>query len=169
MDKHKEIQNGLIELGKKRGFLAYGEIGSGQERSAWTDVVWFDERIRGEWFEGLKPLNVDSRKRTGGKPSLDTDFVLPIIGFEIERITIASKTPAKPIKGSASNLETLGIAVGVIVLYAEEGKNTFQNLNAAKKKVLRYLIDMKPRIRIVVLTELELERIEANIDKKIPA
>ena len=79
MDKHKEIKKKLITLGENLGFLAYEEVGTGPAGSSWLDVVWFDKRIRGEWFDGIIPVGQKGRKRKHGKPSLDTDFVLSII------------------------------------------------------------------------------------------
>lgn len=163
MDKHENIKNKLMNIGKKLGFLAFDEIGSGQERSSWSDVVWFDSRIKGEWFEGIIPVGQKNRKRKGGKPSLDTDFVLPVVGFEIDE---ASASP-KIIKGSASNLETIGAQVGVIVIYSKLEKPSKQTFLSPKINVFRYLVDMKPRIRIIVLTELELDTIEKNISNMV--
>lgn len=164
MDKHEDIKKELVIIGQKLGFLAFDEIGAGQEKSSWPDVVWFDNRIRGEWFDGIAPISQKDRKRKGGKPSLDTDFVLPLVGFEIDELSSSPKT----VKGSVSNLESLGVQVGVLVVYTRIVKPARQKLVNRKKHVLCYLTDMKPRIRIVVLTELDIERIGANIDKVIP-
>ena len=148
-DKHLIIQDRIRNLGVKLEFLSYSEVGTGQERSSWIDVVWFDKRIKGEFFKDIVPLDQDSRIRKEGKPSLDTDFVLPLIGFEIEDV---SDYKSKHIKGSAANLDSLGCLVGVIVIY-NNGEDK-QKLLEQRRNVLRYMTDMKTRTRIVVLTEL---------------
>jgi len=159
MDKHDEIKKKLIALGEKLEFIAYEEVGTGPARSSWPDVVWFDKRVKGEWFDGVIPVEQKGRQRKDGKPSLDTDFVLPVIGFEIDEVNNSPKT----IKGSASNLDALGAQVGVIVIYSATNDPSGKKLMDSKINTHRYLTDMKPRIRIVVLTELELEQVITNI------
>ncbi len=161
MDKHSSIKDKIKKMGEKIGFVVYDEVGSGQARSSWPDVVWLDKRIKGEWFDGIVPVDQKGRKRKGGKPSLDTDFVLPVIGFEVDEVSNSPKT----IKGSASNLDTLSAQVGVIVLYSTKEKLSKQTFVDYKVNTYRYLIDMKPRTRIIVLTERELELIEINMNK----
>jgi hypothetical protein len=161
-DKRVLIQDRIRNLGNKLGFLSYAEVGTGQERSSWLDVVWFDNRISGELFEGIKPIEQKVRKREGGKPSLDTDFMLPLIGFEIEDVSTSYKV--KQIKGSATNLDSLGALVGVILIYINS--NDKELLDSRKKKVLSYLTDMKPRTRILVLTDNDLYLIENNLTKR---
>jgi hypothetical protein len=160
-DKRIHIQDKIKKLGNKLGFLSYAEVGTGQERSSWVDVVWLDNRINGELFDGIIPFEQKNRKREKGKPSLDTDFVLPLIGFEIEDV---SKDKPKHIKGSAANLDALGCLVGVILIYIKSDDS--KELDNQKQKVLRYLTDTKPRTRIIVLTDKDLVLIENNITKR---
>lgn len=143
----------LFQLGRKLGFDAGKEIESVDH--AWIDVVWFDPRFN---FGPRNDSGTVSRVHGWEHP------VLPVAGFEIE-----AHAGAKPVKGSAMNLATLGAALNVVVLTEEnlpgirkasKGRETATDADIWKilrKRVLEWISETRVNTRIVVMTEPEVK------------
>jgi len=138
----------IVALGKHLGFQVAKEVEASE--SAWVDVVWFDPRIKGALL---------GRK----KPKMRFSPVLPVYGFEVE---LKTGLNAKHIKGSVSNLDTLGAQVGVIVIgsgnITQVQKTTKSFATMSTTEVEKELIqraykwvyaEAQPKTRIVVMSE----------------
>ena len=149
----EDVTEILIELGRKLEFRVGTEIQASD--SAWVDVVWFDSRVdfgpeKGERW---------SRVKTWRQP------VLPIVGFEIEASAVA-----KRLKGSVANLNDLGALMGVIVISEENinemrkraelwrRKSTDEVWKELIRRVIQWVYEARPIVRIVVMTEPEIRR-----------
>ena len=133
----------LEGLGNALGFEVRREVEASE--SAWVDMVWFDNRFP-----------VDKRIKMRYAP------VLPVVAFEIELHTGLN---AKHVKGSVSNLSTLGAQLGVIVIgnanittLIKRPANQSANFEEVKKslcdRVYRWVYaEAQPRGRIIVMFE----------------
>jgi hypothetical protein len=145
----EQLRKVICKLGEKLGFEVEREVPASS--SAWVDVVWFDKR-----FRFPKPTSKETLLRV---PKL------PVVGFEIESRTAINP---KHVKGSITNLDDLGAAMGILVL----GK---ENLDALRKyaqihqnkedeklwdflleKVRLWVNEAHPKTRIVIMTEDEI-------------
>jgi hypothetical protein len=119
--------------------------------SAWVDVVWFDQRL------GLEVSGFE-------RPDLRRHPVLPVVGFEIE---VKTGLNAKYVKGSISNLNNLGAAMGVWVIgdnaitrlqtlgsYANQSPAAIQR-ELLRRAYRRAYAESQPRVRVVVMMETE--------------
>lgn len=146
----KSVTDILVELGMKLGFRVGTEVQASE--SAWVDVVWFDDRFdfgprkEKKWF----------KVKTWRQP------VLPVVGFEIE-----ASAGAKPLKGSIANLNDLGAIMGIVVISEEniakmrkKGTKWSNETDASiwmelLKRTIKWVGEARPIIRIVVMTEPE--------------
>lgn len=147
MDNIKQL---VVNLGRKLDFDVETEVPASE--SAWVDVVWYDKRLR---FP---------------KPSTSKNLLrvpkLPVVGFEIE---LKTGTNPKHVKGSVTNLSTLGASMGVLVLgngnldilrkaaqiHKNKSDRELWNWLLVKVKLWIYS-EARPTGRIVVMTEDEL-------------
>jgi hypothetical protein len=137
----------LLDLGRRLDFDVKAEVQAAE--GAWVDVVWFEKRL------GLGALGL-------AHPNLLRDPVLPVVGFVIEHATALN---AKHIKGSVSNLDNLGAAMGVIIVgdagFARLRKSRPEATQADLERVAleristRVYAEGRPKTRIVIMTEQE--------------
>lgn len=141
----------IAAIGGHLGFEVATEVEASE--SAWVDVVWFDPRV------SFGPLGVR-------KPRMRFAPVLPVVGFEVE---LKTGLNAKHIKGSVSNLDTLGAQVGVVVLgsgnvaLARAKTRSFAALTEEEiqsqlvQRAYRWVYaEAQPKTRIVIMTEEQL-------------
>jgi hypothetical protein len=152
----------IFELGSRMGFDVKREVQASE--SAWVDLVWFDKRL------GLTSFPA---------PMLRRHPVLPIVGFELEEKT---GLDAKHVKGSASNLNNLGAAVGVVVIgngniseLQKSGRRwTTSSTDILEKELIQRVYrwvyaEAQPRGRIVVMTEREVRKWAEGVPAVEPA
>lgn len=149
--KKEEIRKLLEEIGKCLGFDPIEEVDTGFSR---VDLVWFDKKIPKEIFKAPKKIQ--------------QNFLLPIVGFEIEEKSYVRKV----IRGDIDSLNSLAPQVGCIVVsrkiatftrYREELKKTNSEKEAMEIVERRWATDLDtfkryaqanyPFRRIVVLTD----------------
>lgn len=146
----KEAIRGLLEeLGRRLGFDVIDEVDTGFSR---VDLVWLDKRIPQKIFEKPKKLR--------------DNFLLPIMGFEIEEKTYVRKM----IRGDIDSLNSLAPLIGCIVIsrriatvtrYSEEhrGHTEKEAMEIAERRwktdleTFKRYAEANPFRRIVVITD----------------
>ena len=160
--KKEEIRELLEELGRCLGFDVIDEVNTGFSR---VDLVWFDKRIPKEIFEKPKKLR--------------ENFLLPIVGFEIEEKTYVRKM----IRGDIDSLNSLAPHVGCIVLsrriatvtrYSEEHRRHTEKeaMEIAERRwktdleTFKRYAEANPFRRIVAITDEDVLGICEKLKKK---
>lgn len=140
----------IKSLGAALGYQVETEVEA--SGAAWIDAVWFDPRHAAACLPGKKPV-------------LRRNPVLPVVAFEVENKTGLN---AKHVKGSVSNLNNTGAAMGVIVigdesleLLKKQKPHQTKKANELEEELLdrvyRWVYaEAQPQGRVVIMSEREL-------------
>jgi hypothetical protein len=161
--KKEEIYELLKRIGENLGYSAQREVNTGVSK---VDLVWFDRKIAVDLY----------RKPESKELAIEGTMLIPIVGFEVEEKTAVRKI----LRGDIDSLNSLYPSLGVLVLssimkqahFKRQLKVTNSKEKATKRsekwfdtdiRFARKVASMNPFRRIIVLTDLDVVRLDERI------